>query len=106
MSQHPRTVVHTSSIVPAWALGETRPMSDRERRLTAAVYARVPGVVEHVRSCGRIPDFVPSSGHELGLRMVIARRGIDIELSDAEHEVLDALDTHGDAPAGRAALIA
>ena len=91
--------------IAVWAIGETRTMSERERRLTAAVYARIPGVLEHVRTEGRLPRKIPASGGELGLPLLVQRRGLDLELSEAERAVYGAIGGGDDAPAGRAVLI-
>jgi len=81
-------------------------MSDRERRLTAAVYAQLPGVVEHVRETGRLPEQIGAmGGFDIGLRVLVARRGIDIELSERERLVLDAITLAGAVPFGCAALL-
>ena len=90
-------------LIPVWALGETRAMSDRERRLTAAVYARLPGLVEHVREAGRLPLRIAGTGMEVGLRWIVQRRGVDPELTGPEKIVLDAIGP--DAPGGRAVII-
>jgi hypothetical protein len=94
--------------IAVWALGETRAMSDRERRLTAAVYAQIPGVLDHVREQGRVPRsrWLPGGGPEAKLRSLVQRRGLDLELSEAERMVYGAIGAEGDAPAGRAVLIA
>jgi hypothetical protein len=80
-------------------------MTERERKLTAAVLARLPGLVEHVRREGRLPDVAPFGGREIGLRVVIEGRGLDPELSEAEREVLWVLRELGEVPGGRAVLI-
>jgi hypothetical protein len=95
-------------IIPAWALGEKgtrRTLSDRERRLTAAIYAQIPGVLEHVRKVGHLPRTMPGGGRDIGLRVLVQRRGIDIELSEAEQIVFDAIGAEGDVPGGCAMLI-
>jgi hypothetical protein len=92
-------------LIPVWALGETRSMSERERKLTSAVYAQIPAVLEHVRREGRFPGTVAGGGREIGLRAVVQRRGLDLHLTEAEQEIFDALGAEGDAPAGRAVLL-
>jgi hypothetical protein len=49
----------------AWALRETaasHPMADRERKLTAVIYAQLPGVVDQVRRKGRVPPRMNPAG--------------------------------------------
>jgi hypothetical protein len=89
----------------AWAIGETRPMSEREQRLTAAVYAQIPGVLEHLQREGRLPRRTTWGGRERELRALILQRGFDIELSASEELVADAIRAEGDAPEGRVVLL-
>ncbi len=103
-ARHPRRVA-TEGLIPVWAIGETRAMTRRERKLTAALYAQIPGVLEHVRREGRLPPKVGGGGRELGLRVLVRRRGIDIALTEAEREVFDAIRAESDAPEGRAVVI-
>jgi hypothetical protein len=101
--------VEAEQVVPAWALGQTAvdyEMSERERKLTAAMYSQLPGVVEHVRRTGRLPPKMASAGGiEIGLRLLVERRGIDLELSEDERMVLDAIALSGEVPVGCAALL-
>ena len=96
-------------LVPAWALGETaasHPMSDRERKLTAAIYAQLSGVVDHVRRHGKLPPrMTPARGAEIGLRVLVQERGVDIDLSETERIVFDAITASGETPAGCAVLL-
>lgn len=81
-------------------------MSDRERKLTAAIYAQLPGVLEHVRRNGKLPPRMKTAGGaEIGLRVLVQERGIDIELSENERLVFDAITAPGDVPAGCAVLL-
>jgi hypothetical protein len=93
----------------AWALGETaasHPMSDRERKLTAAIYAQVPGVVDHVRRTGKLPPRMTAArGAEIGLRVLVQERSLDIELSENERLVFDAITASADVPAGCAVVL-
>jgi hypothetical protein len=89
-------------LVWAWAIGETRAMSDRERKLTAAVFAQLPDVVDHVRSERRLPPYVRGGGREAMLRSVIDRRGFDLELSALERDVYAVLGA--EVPAERAVI--
>jgi hypothetical protein len=92
-------------LIPVWALGETRPMTHRERKLTAAIYAQIPGVLEHVRREGKLPARIGGGGREVGLRVLVQRRGIDIELTQTEREVFDAIRGEGDLAEGWAVVI-
>lgn len=80
-------------------------LSDRELKLTAALYAARPGVVDHVRETGELPPRIPRGGGDIGLRLLIERRGTDIELTDDEQLVLDAILRDGRLPGGSAILI-
>jgi hypothetical protein len=98
----------SEAMIPVWAIGETRAMSERERKLTAAIYADVPGVVEHVRREGRLPrniGRISSYERELGLRVLVKRRGVDIDLSPREKVVYDAIRGEADAPGGWVVLL-
>jgi hypothetical protein len=99
------THARAHGVIPVWALGETRPMSERERKLTSAVYAQNPAVLEHVRREGRLPRSVPGGGREIGLRVLVRQRGLDLHLTEPEREIYGALVTDGDAPGGRAVLL-
>jgi hypothetical protein len=91
-----------------WALGRTgaaHTMSERERKLTAAIYAQLPGVLAHVKKEGRLPPKMrPAGGAELRLRVLVEQRGIDIELSKNERAVFEAIGLVGEVTAGRVVL--
>ena len=97
--------VAAPKVIPVWAVGERRALSDEEWRLTAAVLAEVPGVLDHVRRAGSLPQVLPGGGRELGLLRVVLERGLRPVLTDAEREVLEALDVGGEAPIERAVLL-
>jgi hypothetical protein len=80
-------------------------LSDRELRLTAALYAHRPGVVEHVRATGRLPQEIATGGAEIGLKLLIRRRGVDITLTDDEQLVFDAILREGRLPGGSVRLV-
>jgi hypothetical protein len=105
------TNVHVARSAPArliwaWAIGETRAMTERERKLTAAVFAQLPGVLDHVRRERCLPSRAPGGGRETMLRALIDRRGFDIELSAPEREVYAVLGADAEVPAERAAIFA
>ena len=81
------------------------PASERARKLTAAIYAQLPGVVAHVRETGRLPRMGPVGGAEIGLRLLTARRGADITLTEDERLVYEALARTGETPGGHAILV-
>jgi len=77
----------------------------RERKLTTALFTHLPGVLESVRATGRLPpSFRSPGGGEIGLRILIERRGVDIELTEDERLVFDAIEIY-DGPIGGAILI-
>src|SRR5262249_15659945 len=49
------------------------------------------GPVDHVRRTGQLPDEIPSGGMHIGARLLIERRGWDIELREDEQLVYNAL---------------
>ena len=97
------------SITREWS---TRPPSTketarwhREQKLTAALYAGLPGVLEHVRKTGKLPSRdVGGAWLGIGLNVLIGKRGADIALTDDEQLVFDAMGR--ESPYGRAILIA
>ncbi len=97
------------SFVPAWALGSSArwaSLTEHERRLTAVIYAGLPGVLAHVLKDGRLPvKMGPAGGAEIGVRVLVERRGINLALSEDENAVLEVLLRDGEAPAGCAVLL-
>ena len=75
-----------------------------EAKVTAAVYAQLDGVLEHVRSHGRLPQAFDSTNAPDILQAVLERRGIEIDLTVDEQLVLDAISTDGYAMGGVARL--
>jgi hypothetical protein len=96
----------SAQLIWAWAIGETRAMSERERKLTAAVFAQLPDVVDHVRRKRCVPSHVRGGGRETMLRAVIDRRDFDLELSALEREVYAVLGAAAEVPAERAVIFA
>jgi hypothetical protein len=64
---------------------------EKQLKIKAALYATRPGVVEHVRQTGRLPDSIPMGGAHIGARLLLQQRGWDIELREDEKLVYDAL---------------
>jgi len=79
--------------------------SNRELKLTAALYASRPGVVEYVRANGRLPTKIPMGGAHIGMRLLIERRGTDITLSPDEQLVYDAMLRENKLPGGSVILL-
>jgi virulence-associated protein VagC len=64
---------------------------NRNIKLTAALYASRPGVLEHLKLKGRLPKQIDFSGAEIAARLLIEKRGRDITLTPDEKLVYDAL---------------
>lgn len=77
----------------------------KELKLTAAVYAKIPGVVAHIRSTGRLPDTIPTGGLHIGANLLIEERGTDITLSAKERLVYDAILRERRLPGGNVILV-
>ena len=82
-----------------------RTIPDKELKLTAAIYATKPGVVEFVREHGRLPDEIDTGGLHIAMRVILERRGPDLELTPYEQVVYDALVAARRFPGGRARLV-
>lgn len=80
-------------------------MNGRELKLTAALYASFPGVVEHVRQWGELPSSIQIGGAAIGLKILIRERGTDLKLSDNERCVYEAMLRGGRLPGGRVVLV-
>jgi hypothetical protein len=103
----------SSSRCPAaayWDLSEARQMSDlgdlteRELRLTAAVYARL-GAARHLRQTGRLPDQIGGAWNIIAMRVVLRERGTDPTLTPDEQLVFDAIIREGRLPGGAVRLV-
>ncbi|MDI9548852.1 MAG: hypothetical protein QM346_14775 [Chloroflexota bacterium] len=79
--------------------------SDAEIKLTAALYAKRSGVVDHIRTTGRLPDEIPSGGMGIAMQKLINRRGRDITLTPDEQLVYDAILREKRLPGGGVRLI-
>jgi hypothetical protein len=77
----------------------------RELKLTAALYAKRAGVVEHIRNTGKLPDHISTGGFEIGMKILIRKRGTDITLTDDEQLVLDAILKEKRLPGGNVVLV-
>lgn len=65
--------------------------SERELKLTAALYAQMKGVLEHVRATGKLPQKMRHGGADIGMRLLIERRGTNIKLTAEEKLVYEAI---------------
>jgi hypothetical protein len=79
-------------------------LSDRELRLTAAVYAR-QGAASHLRQAGRLPDRIGGLWSIIPARLIIAERGTDLMLTADEQLVYDAILREGRLPGGVVRLV-
>lgn len=79
--------------------------SERELKLTAALYTQMKGVFEHVKSTGELPRKIWQGGADIGMRLLIKRRGTDIKLTAEEKLVYKAIVKSGRLPAGRVLLL-
>lgn len=80
-------------------------LSDRELRLTAALYASYGPTLEHVRATGHLPEEIPTGGRDIGMRLLIERRGTDITLTPDEQLVYDAIVRSGRLSGGSVVLL-
>ena len=76
-----------------------------ELKLTAALYAKRKGVVEHIRNTGKLPEQINTGGFNIGMNILIRKRGTDITLTDDEQLVLDAILREKRLPGGKVVLV-
>ena len=74
-------------------------------KIAAALYASRPGVLNHLRSTGRLPKEIPMGGVSIGLSLLIRARGTDINLEPHEELVYRALVRENRLPGGYAILL-
>jgi hypothetical protein len=79
--------------------------SNKEIKLTAAVYAHRPWVVKYVKKTGKLPKNIPFAGDNIGVRVIIETRGTDITLTADEQLVYDAIVKEKRLPGGSVILI-
>jgi pyridoxal biosynthesis lyase PdxS len=65
--------------------------TEQELRLTAAIYATNPELVEYVRKNGKIPGHFRMGGLPTAMNVMIRQRGVDIILTESEQLVFDAI---------------
>lgn len=74
-------------------------------KLTAAVYATRSELVEYVRDHGRLPDKIQPGGFPIAFRKIIEWRGTDIELTEKEQIIYDAIIREDRTPGGMVKLV-
>jgi hypothetical protein len=74
-------------------------------KLTAAVYATRSELVEYVREHGRLPDEINPGGFPVAFHKIIEWRGTDIELTEKEKLIYDAIIGEERTPGGMVKLI-
>ena len=79
-----------------------RSPSEKELKLTAALYATRPGVLEHLQGSGRLPETIPTGGAPIGTRLLVEERGTNITLTPNEQLVYDAILRQGRLPGAAA----
>ena len=79
-------------------------LTERELRLTAAVYARM-GAARHLRQTGRLPDQIGGAWNIIAMRVVLRERGTDPTLTPDEQLVFDAILREGRLPGGAVRLV-
>ena len=84
---------------------ENHKISEKELKLTAAIYASRPGVVDFIKATGKLPESIPTGGANIGARILIRERGEDITLTEDEHLVYDAILREGRLPGGCVLLV-
>ncbi len=80
-------------------------ISEQELKLTAAIYAKINGVVDHIRQTGKLPDTINPGGAHIGANLLIRERGRDITLTEEEQLVYDAILREGRLPGGHVILV-
>lgn len=81
-------------------------LSEKELKLTAALYTKLQGVLAHVRATGELPpDLQPKPHYCIPLRLLIEERGTDIALSPDERLVYEAIVRAGCTPGGSCNLL-
>ncbi len=80
-------------------------LSDKEIKLTAAVYAHNKNVVNTVRETGHLPETIPNGGFNIGANVIIRQRGEDITLTEDERLVYEAILRDGRLPGGSVILV-
>ena len=85
-------------------MSDSNVLSDKELKLTAAVYTRL-GVVAHLKKTGKLPDSIGGLHSVIPMRMIIEERGTDLTLTPDEQLVYDAMIREGRRPGGAVRLV-
>ena len=80
-------------------------LSEKELKLTAALYTEMKGVLAHVKKTGKLPKTIYNGGAQIGMRLLIEERGRDITLTEDEQLVYDAILREGRLPGGSVRLV-
>lgn len=79
--------------------------TSRELKLSAAVYATSQKLVDYVVEHGTLPKVIPVNGFPIAMKKIIEWRGTDLELTDREKLVYDAILASGRLPGGAVNLV-
>jgi len=79
--------------------------SEKELKLTAAVYATRGDVVETIRKTGKLPETIELGGFPIAANVIIRQRGTDITLTEDEQLVYDAILRECRLPGGGVRLV-
>jgi hypothetical protein len=79
--------------------------SNKELKLTAAVYATSRKLVEYIEEHGTLPAEIPLNGFPIAMKKIIEWRGTDLELTEKEKLVYDAILASGRLPGGVVNLV-
>lgn len=80
-------------------------LSIQELKLTAAIYTKIRGVLDHIRETGKLPQVIDNGGAHIGANLLIRARGRDITLTDDEQLVFDAILRENRLPGGCVRLV-
>jgi hypothetical protein len=79
-------------------------VTDRELRLTAALYAR-HGAAAHLRETGRLPDVIGGPWSIIPMRHILEERGPSLELTEDERLIYEAIIRERRLPGGAVRLL-
>jgi hypothetical protein len=79
--------------------------SEKELKLTAAVYATREGVVKTIRETGKLPESIALGGFLIAANVIIRKRGTEIILTEDEQLVYDAILSEHRLPGGSVRLV-
>ena len=74
-------------------------------KMTAAMYAKRKEVVDYVREHGVLPDKINKAGFPALFGHILHHRGVDLELTEKEQMMLEAILKSGRLPGGMAHVI-